>query len=208
MERKASTQNSPLVAVPLMDVNGRIHGMIVIEDMLFLSMQEENLRLLAVIGGHIGDMLSLAAVEGADADSAHFIRETRRAIQNRRQHGLPAMRVRMALPSGESSQEIESLLRRQRRGLDSVWAPDGGDRRVLLLLMPLTGHLEYEGYRRRIDEILRQQFGRNSTELDLAIDSHAIEAGDTVDALLSVEESHAVEESQSVEEEQIRLACG
>jgi hypothetical protein len=208
MERQASTQNSPLVAAPLMDVNGGIHGMIVIEDMLFLSMQEENLRLLAVIGGHIGDMLSLAAVEGADADSAHFIRETRRAIQNCRQHGLSAMLVRMTLPSGESSQEIESLLRRQRRGLDSVWAPNGGARRVLLLLMPLTGQLEYEGYRKRIDEILRQQFGRNSTELNLTIDPHAIEAADTVDALLTVEEIHAVEESHSVQEEPIRLACG
>ena len=33
--------------------------------------------LLAVIGGHIGDMLSLADIRGADADSAHFMRETR-----------------------------------------------------------------------------------------------------------------------------------
>jgi polysaccharide biosynthesis protein PelD len=202
MERKASTQNSPLVAVPLMDVNGRIHGMIVIEDMLFLSMQEENLRLLAVIGGHIGDMLSLAAVEGADADSAHFIRETRRAIQNRREHGLPAMLVRMTLPPGESGREIEMLLRRQRRGLDSVWVPTGGSRRTLLLLMPLTGQLEYEGYHKRIDEILRQQFGRISTELKLAIVSHAIEAVDSVDALLTIDEMHAVEDDP------IYIACG
>jgi polysaccharide biosynthesis protein PelD len=201
LERQPADREGPLVAVPIIDVNACIHAMVVIEDMLFLSMQEENLRLLAVIGGHIGDMLALAAIEGADADSAHFVRETRRAILNRSQHDLPAMLVRMALPAGDPGREIEALLRRQRRGLDCVWGRGGDNRRELLLLMPLTGPMEYEGYRKRIDQILREQFGRQSVELQLNIESHMIEAGDTIEALLQVNADDA-------RDDQMLAACG
>jgi polysaccharide biosynthesis protein PelD len=191
LERQPDAHDGPLVAVPIVDVNRGVHGIVVIEDMLFLSMQEENLRLLAVIGGHIGDMLSLATIRGADADSAHFMRETRRAILNFRQHGLPAMLISMDLPDGEPGREIEALLRRQRRGLDCLWVRESQDRRTLLLLMPLTGPAEYEGYRKRVEEILREHFGLQSAELSLTITPHAVEARDTVKALLDVEEDDA-----------------
>ena len=194
LEGQSPTREGPLVAVPIIDVNHCIHGMVVIEDMLFLSMQEENLRLLAVIGGHIGDMLALASIKGGDADSAHFMRETRRAILNRRQHGLPAMLVRMDLPSAEHGREIEALLRRQRRGLDCVWARGTGPQRTLLLLMPLTGPVEYEGYRKRIEDILREQFGRGSEQLHLNIFSHEIQARDAIETLLQLEEDDAPED--------------
>jgi hypothetical protein len=200
LERQSAGREGPLVAVPINDVNGCIHAMVVIEDMLFLSMQEENLRLLAVIGGHIGDMLALAAVEGADADNAHFMRETRRAILNRRQHDLPAMLVRMELPAGEPGREVEVLLRRQRRGLDCILSRGGDERRELLLLMPLTGPVEYEGYRKRLDEILREQFGHSSEELSLQIKSHAVQAADKVEVLLHDDE----EDAQKVH---LRAAC-
>ncbi|MEJ2659251.1 MAG: PelD GGDEF domain-containing protein, partial [Desulfobacteraceae bacterium] len=164
--------------------------MVVIEDMLFLSMQEENLRLLAVIGGHIGDMLSLASIRGGDADSAHFMRETQRAILNFRHHGLPAMLVQMTLPDGESGREIETLLRRQRRGLDCLCVRESHSGRILMLLMPLTGPAEYEGYRKRMEETLQEHFGRQS-DLRLAVVPHAIEARDTLKTLLNVDKDDA-----------------
>jgi hypothetical protein len=188
LEQAPEAHNGPLAAVPIIDVNRCVHGVVVIEDMLFLSMQEENLRLLAVIGGHVGDILSLAAIRGGDADSAHFMRETRRAIMNFRYHGLPAMLVRMELPEGEVGREIETLLRRQRRGLDCLWARERRSRRTLLLLMPLTGLAEYEGYCKRVEDILREHFGRQGSDLHLTITPHAIEARDTIKTLLDLDE--------------------
>ena len=191
LEQQVEAREGPLVSVPIIDVNQRIHGVVVIEDMLFLSMQEENLRLLAVISGHIGDILSLAAIRGADADSARFVRETQRAILNYRQHALPAMLVRIELPSSDEGQEVEAVLRRQRRGLDCILGRDGHERRTLLLLMPLTGPAEYEGYRKRVENILREHFGKQSTEMNLSIMPHAIQAGDTAEELLKVDEDDA-----------------
>jgi hypothetical protein len=191
LDQPPDAHTGPLAAVPIIDVNRHVHGMVVIEDMLFLSMQEENLRLLAVIGGHIGDMLSLATIRGADADSANFMRETQRAILNLQHHGLPAMLVRMDLPEGELGREIEKLLRRQRRGLDCLWTSQDPSRRTLLLLMPLTGPAEYEGYSKRLEEILKEHFGRQSAELDLTVSPHAIEARDTIKTLLNRDENDA-----------------
>jgi hypothetical protein len=185
LDRKVAAAAGPLAVVPLIDVNDRIHGVLVIEDMLFLSMQEENLRLLAVLGGHIGDMVALAADRGGtDADGAQFFRETQRAILNRRQYGLPAMLVSTALPHGETGKEVEALLLRQRRGLDCVWVRGDDGSKTMLLLMPLTGPVEYEGYRKRIDRIIREHFGKTCEELDLWIVPREIKAKDTIDKLL------------------------
>ncbi|MGA9539238.1 MAG: PelD GGDEF domain-containing protein [Desulfobacterales bacterium] len=186
LDRKEAAAAGPLAVVPLIDVNDRIHGVLVIEDMLFLSMQEENLRLLAVLGGHIGDMVALAADRGGpDADGAQFFRETQRAILNRRQYGLPAMLVSTALPHGETGKEVEALLLRQRRGLDCVWVRGGDGGKTMLLLMPLTGTVEYEGYRKRIDHIIREHFGKTCEELDMWIVPREIKAKDTIDKLLT-----------------------
>jgi hypothetical protein len=185
LDRKEAAAVGPLAVVPLIDVNERIHGVLVIEDMLFLSMQEENLRLLAVLGGHIGDMVALATDRGGiDADGAQFFRETQRAILNRRQYGLPAMLVSTALPHGETGKEVEALLLRQRRGLDCVWVRGDEGGKTMLLLMPLTGPVEYEGYRKRIDHIIREHFGKTCEEIDMWIVPREIKAKDTIDKLL------------------------
>lgn len=186
IERQEAMEDSPLAVVPLIDVNDRIHAVLVIEDMLFLSLQEENLRLLAVLGGQIGDMLSLASSQsGTDADSARFVRETQRAIINQRQFGLPAMLVSISMPLGDQGKEIETLLLRQRRGLDCIWVRGRDSGKTLLLLMPLTGPLEYEGYQKRISQILRERFGQSVEELGLRITTREITAKQKIDTLFS-----------------------
>lgn len=189
IDRREVLTDAPLAAVPLVDVNNRVHGILVIEDMLFLSLQEENLRLLAVLGGQIGDMLTLAASHtGTDADSARFVRETQRAVLNRRLYGLPAMVVNIALPPGDAGEEIEGLLVRQRRGLDCIWVRENEGTRCLWLLMPLTGPADYEGYRKRIVRFLRERFGQSMEEIGIRITEREIEPKDTIDKLLGVDE--------------------
>jgi hypothetical protein len=189
LDRRGELANGPLAAVPLIDVNGRTHGILVIEDMLFLSLQEENLRLLAVLGGQIGDMLALAASHtGTDADSARFVRETQRAVLNRRLYGLSAMVVNIALPPGDAGEEIKGLLVRQRRGLDCIWVRENGGARSVWLLMPLTGPVEYEGYRKRIVRFLRERFGQSMEEIGIRITVQEIKPKDTIDRLLEGDE--------------------
>jgi hypothetical protein len=47
-----------LVAVPLVDVDGRVRGVMAISEMQFISFNEDTLQLLAVLGAHVGDLLA------------------------------------------------------------------------------------------------------------------------------------------------------
>jgi hypothetical protein len=49
-----------LAAVPLVDVEGRVHAVVAVHDVPFVAFNVETLELLAAIGGHLGDFLSHA----------------------------------------------------------------------------------------------------------------------------------------------------
>jgi len=49
---------STLVAVPLVDVEGTVHGVVAVRELPFISLHDDTLSLLAVLGGRVGDLLS------------------------------------------------------------------------------------------------------------------------------------------------------
>ena len=49
-----------LAAVPLVDVEGRVHAVVAVRDVPFVAFNAETLELLAAVGGHLGDFLSHA----------------------------------------------------------------------------------------------------------------------------------------------------
>jgi polysaccharide biosynthesis protein PelD len=54
-----------LLAVPLVDVEGRVRGVMAVSEMQFISFNDDTLRLLAVLGAHVGDLLAERAPEAA-----------------------------------------------------------------------------------------------------------------------------------------------
>lgn len=175
----------PLAAVPVVDVNDCVHAVLVVEDMPFVALQEENLKLLAVLGGHIGDLLSLARERrGEDVVQIRFENELKRAIIDCRRYALPSMLVTIHLPQNELTADIESLLSRQVRGLDRLLIQEFSSGRLLRLLMPLTGPLELNGWQQRIDRILQENLGARSEELGLGISSRELRSRDRVSELL------------------------
>ncbi len=65
-----------LVSVPLVDVDGRVWGVLAISEMQFIAFNEDTLRLLAVLGAHVGDLLA-EAVSGAARESEEEARSER-----------------------------------------------------------------------------------------------------------------------------------
>jgi polysaccharide biosynthesis protein PelD len=49
---------APLACVPLIDVNGRVWGLVIVHEMPFMSMHDEHLALMAVFGGRVGDWMA------------------------------------------------------------------------------------------------------------------------------------------------------
>jgi hypothetical protein len=73
-----------LVAVPLADVRGRVHAVVAVHDLPFLVLHQDTLTLLAVLGGHLGDLMVRAH------DAAHSADSGSGSPRRRRHHDLVA----------------------------------------------------------------------------------------------------------------------
>ncbi len=185
--READTESGGtrvLVAVPLVDVNERVWGVLAVQELPFIALHEENLRLLAVMGGHIGDSLTAAsgAREGESLEAGDFRYYLAQALRDRRKFGLPALVLVLRFPRRHPEwREMMELFLGQVRGLDHPWRLQGEDRNHLLfLLMPLTGEAEAEAYRRRMDRALRERFGQGMEALGIELHMLPLERKDTL----------------------------
>jgi hypothetical protein len=59
--RNAAEGSHVLAAVPLVDADGRVRAVVSVRDMPFVALHAETLNLLAILGGHLGDLVSRAA---------------------------------------------------------------------------------------------------------------------------------------------------
>ena len=193
LERPAEAESAPLAAVPIADVGGRLYAVLVVEDMPFVALQEENLKLLAVLGGHVADLLTLTRdKQGKDIAQIRFETELKRAILDCRRYALPAMLVTVRLPQTGPVEEVEELLLRQVRGLDRLLMQEDEQGRLLRLLMPLTGPLELDGWQQRINRILHEHLGQETEELGIRIIAREIRGREKLADLLSKSQEQTV----------------
>ncbi len=168
---KETTGQSLLAAVPLVDVHRHIWGLLVIQEMPFIALQQENLRLLAVLGGHIADILSTSqgTLDEKSPEARKFLSYLQRSLHDYQAHDLPALVLVVRFPARHS--ELERLAEHflgQVRGLDHPWRLDARGRPDLLfLLMPLTSEHEAEAYRQRMDRLLKESFGSGLKEIGI-----------------------------------------
>jgi len=187
LDDEEAARHELLAVVPLVDVTGRTWGILCIREMPFIALQEENLLLLAVLGGHIGDILATVQHqhgEETDPQSLTFMTDLRRALADHRQYGLPALLVAIAFPPAHPEvDQMQQLFLGQSRGLDRIWKPDD-DPHLLFLLMPLTNPEELDPYRQRMDRALMERFGQNMNTLDIRLVSHVLQRQDEPETLL------------------------
>ncbi|HLL84536.1 MAG TPA: PelD GGDEF domain-containing protein, partial [Longimicrobium sp.] len=176
-----------LAAIPLVDVQGRCWGVVAIQEMGFSSFQADNLRLLAVLGGHVGDLLAMRLRGESDSAGERFTSQLRRALQSLREHQVPAAAVALHLGHGRGQQLLEPL-RAQRRGLDSQWLHTGPrGEPVLLVLLPLSDQRAVEGFVARVERLARGLLNGGLDELGISIRSRVLDQNDRAeDVLLSL----------------------
>lgn len=153
-----------LAAIPIADARGRLWAVLAVREMLFVAFQADNLKLLAVMGGHVGDILAYGAgwSSGSDESSAGFRQALERAIEDRRRYDLHSTMVSLAFPSSELAASIVQAVMAQRRGLDQALLVQNrsGEPRVILL-MPFTNELGAHGYLARLERMVRERHGRD-----------------------------------------------
>ncbi|WP_417357049.1 PelD GGDEF domain-containing protein [Gallaecimonas pentaromativorans] len=164
-------QSQYQIVIPLIDVNDRVYGVLLVEQIQFFTLREATLTLMAVMAGHVGDLLRHALanpVMGPD-EKPYFHAQVLRAQREAKRYAIPAqlMKIRATEPSTQAERVLEHL-NATRRGLD-VYLYDAQSL-TLLLLMPLADELDQAGFIGRINSWSVERLGKSLAELNIQVE--------------------------------------
>jgi hypothetical protein len=166
-----SEQFSSLQAcIPLIDAEGRLLAILAVRQMPFFAFQDRTLSLLALLAGHIADLLrrDTQVLQLADADAQHFTLQLKRSLVDVEKHQLSAGLFAFELT--RPNDDLTRLLERSQRGLDlHLPLRNNRDNHLLLVLLPLTSPQGTEGYLARINMLLHEHFGIESDMNSLGV---------------------------------------
>ncbi len=158
----ATLDTDLLVAIPFIDATGRLVAMCAVQAIPFFSFQVKTLRLLAIMAGHMADiLLQQQTIPGhPDQEWRNLRFQIKRAADDAERFGLPAMLVAFE-PEPAFTALLIDRMHRMRRGLDVI----GASQNLVVILMPLTDELGSAGYLQRLDDDIRQSSGRTLSDI-------------------------------------------
>lgn len=164
--------------VPLIDTEGKLLAIVAIQQMPFFMFNDRTLSLLALLAGHVADLLrsDAAALQLSDVDQQSFSQHLQRALIDVEQHGLSASLCLFEIT--ETSEDLQRLFTDSQRGLDlQLWLRNRRGRDCLLVLMPLTSAEGASGYLKRVQYLLSERFGQSRSLEDLGVEVLLYEVG-------------------------------
>jgi len=170
-EKASSGLSKYHIAIPLIDVNNTIYGAILVEKIQFFALKNTTLTLLAVMAGHIGDLLRHEITNPVmnKEESPYFISQVKRANKEAKRYNIPSQLLKIkAMSISDKSTQLMVYLNEARRGLD-IYLYDN-ENQVLLLLMPLADELEKAGFIARMNTWCKERTGNTLAELDIVIE--------------------------------------
>lgn len=176
-------QGMPLCVVPLLDLDGRVHGLFVVLDMPFVDFHEGQLQLLSVIGARLGEHL---AVSPRDEQALHT--SLARWQQHVRRNRVEAVAITLTLTypvSDEQARDISAAIDEQRRGLDECFAlAQSNGQRSWVTIMPLTGERALGSYRERMQAALGRLFEDPAVPRSMRLQATGLDGRASVASLL------------------------
>lgn len=163
---------SLLAALPLCDVHGRMWGIVAVQAMPFEALSRDPLNLLAVIGGHMGDLMALA--EGGGVQQFHTC--LLRCHRDAKEHNLPAMLLAISVDPAQAPPNLMQELLDQDRALDQPWLTRSSrGHGVLMLVMPLTDAEGARSFVQRLEDWHQGRYSRPLHEAGVHIHQQALD---------------------------------
>jgi polysaccharide biosynthesis protein PelD len=153
-----------LVAVPAKTADGNIVAILAVEKMPFFALQTENMQTLAVLSSYYADTITSSEFTPYLTDKLKdcpidFFKAMYTLRRLQRDMQISSMMVGFtALNNHESSEQLKSIANAV-RGLDETWTLVRGDRRICLVLLPLSGDSSLGGYLDRVEHNFSERFG-------------------------------------------------
>jgi hypothetical protein len=175
-----------LAVIPLTDVQGRLRAVVTVQALPFEAISRDHLNLLAVIGGHMGDLLALG-VGGAH----QFHTALMRGHIDARDHQLAATLMGLRLDSKTVPSSLWREVLDLHRGIDQPWLTrDRHGNPALLLLMPLTDAEGARGFLQRLERHCEDHYGKSLAAAGVRAQSMLIDGnGNPHDKLRALKEA-------------------
>lgn len=189
LERGEHRQHSRYqLCVPLIDTEDRILAVLAVEQMPFFSFNDRVFGLLAILAGHIADLIlsDPQFLQLNDWDSQEFSQNLKRSLIDAQNHGLDASLFFLEVAESSHSEALLHLIEGSRRGLDlqrRVTNQRGNS--CVLVLLPLTSAEGAQGYLFRLNTLINERFGMAQTleSLEVRVSAHDLGVGNGHDAL-------------------------
>jgi len=166
-----ANESELLAVVPLVDAQGQLHGVLAIKDMHFMAFQQDNLNILALLGGYIGDMLTRSRGQ-SQSNTGLFSAELDTALRFARSHSVQSTLVCIRLIEHNQSEAVLDFITGSIRSLDSAWMPpEDYATPSAAVLLPLMTEMQSEAYLLRLRSAVQEKF---ETDLQLLTESVAI----------------------------------
>ncbi|RYF02201.1 MAG: hypothetical protein EOO32_00945 [Comamonadaceae bacterium] len=162
----AHEQKSAYLAVaPLLDLGGELYGVLVIDEMPFFSLQDENLQTINLLLGYYTDGLAVQALSRPILEQLpdcppDFAFEAQRLAHIRHTTKVPSVIVALEFLPRAIDNGLPDQIQRLKRELDEDWLIKGASRHVLAMLMPLGDASTAEGYITRLENWSQQKSGQ------------------------------------------------
>ena len=143
-----------LVVIPLIDIFQKIWGIVIINEMSMFAMQENTLDMLALLGGHIGDLVQHRTEVNELSKNVwlDFEYELRRLLQEVLSFKMDAAVVVSIIKGMETQDLYMSKFHSELRGLDKVLSfEDDFGRHIIINLLPLTDEKGLKNFLSRLN---------------------------------------------------------
>lgn len=163
-ELRTEDSSRYVACAPVLSGADELIGIVVVQQMPFLSLSYENLQFLLVLLGYYADGVRHLTVSSEILDLVpdapyEFALDLGRLARLHRDTGIDSSVVALIFDQDETSDALFESVVRSRRALDVVWQASGKGRRAIITLMPLSGAGAVSAYLVRIEDSLRAQFG-------------------------------------------------
>ena len=158
---KDASLSSLQACVPLIDADDRLLAVVAVKSMPFFAFNERTFSLLALLGGHVADLLQSdkRALQLESLDAQHFSQHLKRARLDAEQHELPGSLIFIEL--ADNNELVLKALQDSQRGLDLQLQLHNNRGHIgVMVLLPLTDAQGVRGYEKRLQYLLGERFGQ------------------------------------------------
>ena len=166
ISQNSTQQSQYLVAAPLLDLQGTPYALLVVQEMPFYALQEENLQVIHLFLNYYTDGQSAKALAAPllqaypDCPEA-FAVELQRLHHMHERAKVRSAVVLLSFSDAAIEQQVPEQLLRMKRMLDEYWlAESATGKKVLAILMPLGTPATAEGFFQRIEQWLGNKQGQ------------------------------------------------